>query len=122
MIIFLPISLNICFGLSKEPSYRDGSFEHPQDVFWLRNKKNNFLVHTLIWPALRALSGIYSITNWLSMRSVFGDILTFIDTPWYTLKFITSMVKSRFQFVKEHSSYVVVCTVRQRFLYMHKSF
>ena len=26
-IIFLPISLNICFGCSKEPSHRDGSFE-----------------------------------------------------------------------------------------------
>ena len=41
-IIFLSISLNMCFGCSKEPSYRDGSFEYPQHMFWLRNKKNNF--------------------------------------------------------------------------------
>ena len=27
----------------------DGSFEHPQHMFWLRNKKNNFQLHTLIW-------------------------------------------------------------------------
>ena len=40
--IFLPINFNICFGCSKEPSHLDGSFEHPQHMFWLRNKKLNF--------------------------------------------------------------------------------
>ena len=44
---FLPISFNICFGCSKEPSHLDGSFEYPQHMFWLRNKKINFLVRTL---------------------------------------------------------------------------
>ena len=39
----------MCFGCSKEPSHRDGSFEYPQHMFWLRNKKNNFQLHTLIW-------------------------------------------------------------------------
>ena len=48
-MIFLPISLNMCFGCSKEPSHRDGSFEYPQHMFWLRNKKNKFQLHTLIW-------------------------------------------------------------------------
>ena len=48
-IIFLSISLNMCFGCSKEPSHRDGSFEYPQHMFWLRNKKNNFQLRTLIW-------------------------------------------------------------------------
>ena len=38
--IFLP-SFNICFECSKD------SFEYPQHMFWLRNKKINFLVHTL---------------------------------------------------------------------------
>ena len=47
-IIFLSISLNICFGCSKEPSHGDGSFEYLQHMFWLRNKKNNFQLHTLI--------------------------------------------------------------------------
>ena len=32
----------MCFGCSKEPSHRDGSFEYPQHMFWLRNKNNNF--------------------------------------------------------------------------------
>ena len=44
--IFLPISFNICFGCSKEPSHRDGSFEYPQHMFWLRNKKVNFSLRT----------------------------------------------------------------------------
>ena len=42
VIIFLSVSLNICFGCSNEPSHRDGSFEYPQHMFSLRNKKNNF--------------------------------------------------------------------------------
>ena len=39
----------MCFGCSKEPSHRDGSFEYLQHMFWLRNKKNNFQLHTLIF-------------------------------------------------------------------------
>ena len=39
----------MCFGCSKEQSHRDGAFEYPQHMFWLRNKKNNFQLHTLIW-------------------------------------------------------------------------
>ena len=38
----------MCLGCSKEPSHRDGSFEYPQHMFWLRNKKNNFQLCTLI--------------------------------------------------------------------------
>ena len=49
------------FGCSKEPSHPNGSFEYPQHMFWLRNKKNNFLLHTLIWePALGLELGIIS--------------------------------------------------------------
>ena len=39
----------MCFGCSKEPSHRDGSFEYPKHMFWLRNKNNNFQIRTLIW-------------------------------------------------------------------------
>ena len=39
MNIFLSINFDMCFGCSKEPSHRDGSFEYPQHMFWLRNKK-----------------------------------------------------------------------------------
>ena len=37
----------MCFRWPKEPSHRDGSFEYPQHMFWLRNKKTN-LLRTLI--------------------------------------------------------------------------
>ena len=40
--IFLLIGFIFCFGCSKEPSHRDGSFEYPQHMFWLRIKKNSF--------------------------------------------------------------------------------
>ena len=46
------------FGCSKEPSQSGGSFEHPQQLFWLRNKKNNFQLCNLIW------------------RPVFTDVIT----------------------------------------------
>ena len=39
----------MCFGCSKEPFSRDGSFEYPQPIFWLRNMKNNFQLPTLVW-------------------------------------------------------------------------
>ena len=46
----------MCFGCSKEPSQRDGSFGYLQHMFWLRNKKNNFQLHTLIWRTVEIFS------------------------------------------------------------------
>ena len=45
--IFLPINFSISFGCSKERSHRDSSFEYPQHMFWLRNKKIQFSLCTL---------------------------------------------------------------------------
>ena len=53
--------VNMCFGCSKEPSHRDGSFELPQHMFWLRNKKNNFQLHTLIWGPVQAVKGLMNL-------------------------------------------------------------
>ena len=39
----------MCFGCSKEPSHQDDSFEHPQHIVSLRNKKTNFQLHILNW-------------------------------------------------------------------------
>ena len=33
----------------KRPSHLDGSFDYPQHIFGLRNKKNNFQIRTLNW-------------------------------------------------------------------------
>ena len=38
VIIFLSISLNMCFGCSEEPSHRDIFFENLQHMFWSRNR------------------------------------------------------------------------------------
>ena len=51
----------MCFGCSKEPPHRDGSFEYPQHLFWLRNNKNNYELRTLVWvtdSGIRALTYI----------------------------------------------------------------
>ena len=61
---FSSIILDICFGFSKEPSHRDGSFEYPQHMFWLRNKKNNFQLRTLIWrPASDQVCSVERVTG-----------------------------------------------------------
>ena len=46
----LCINFNVCFGCSEETSHRGDSFEFPQHVFWLINKKNPhfFLLRTFI--------------------------------------------------------------------------
>ena len=52
----------MCFGSSKELSHREDSVEYPQHMFWLRNKKNNFQLHTLIW-GLNINQMVGSISN-----------------------------------------------------------
>ena len=51
--VFLSIKFNIHFGCSKEHSDRDGSFEYPQHMFCLKNKKINFQSQTLIKRSIR---------------------------------------------------------------------
>ena len=46
--ILLSISFNMCFGCSKELSHWDGSFENPQHMFQLRNKKTHYYA-LLLW-------------------------------------------------------------------------
>ena len=47
----------MCFVCSKEPSHGDGSFEYPQHMFWLRNKKINFS-NALLSGGLKSLINI----------------------------------------------------------------
>ena len=42
VIIFLSISFIVFSGCLKEQSHRDGSFEYPQHMFWLRYKEMKF--------------------------------------------------------------------------------
>ena len=72
-IIFLFINLYMCFGCSKELSHRDGSFEYPQHMFWLSNKKNNFLLHTLIWGPVGAFSGSKTVCNFAKIKLISSE-------------------------------------------------
>ena len=72
------------FWCSKEPSHLDGSFEYPQHMFWLRNKKNNFQLRTLIWGHdyifKRDISNTMAFGNGLTNKdNIFMDQA---DTIW----------------------------------------
>ena len=51
----------MCFGCSKEPSHRDGSFEYPQHMFWLRKK--NSVTHFYLGAWSGFLSSAFSSAN-----------------------------------------------------------
>ena len=62
----------MCFGCSKEPSRRDGSFKYPQHMFGFRTKKNNFQLRTLIWgPELFCV--IITYVRYSKFRSYIND-------------------------------------------------
>ena len=46
--VFLPISVNLCFGCSGEASHWDGSFEHPQYRFVLSVQRSRLIDAVLL--------------------------------------------------------------------------
>ena len=75
--ISLLINSNMCFVCSKEPSHWDGSFEYPQHMFWLSNKKDNFPVHTLIWRLAQTPK-----VSFLFRRPIYGTMQAFTYLLW----------------------------------------
>ena len=73
----------MCFGCSKEPSHRDGYFEYPQHMFWLRNKKNNFQLHTLIWGPGHGLTSMF-VTSFKPQNNVtLSNTITDVILQWH---------------------------------------
>ena len=58
-VVICALRVNICFGYSKEQSHLDGSFEYPQHMFFLRNKKITFSLNTKIMSCIH-ISKAYS--------------------------------------------------------------
>ena len=50
----------MCFGFSKEQSHPDDSFEYPQHMFWLRNKKIIFCYTLLTEVLIKKFSDFFS--------------------------------------------------------------
>ena len=48
-IFFLIFAQNIDFGYTLELPRRGGSNEYPQSMFWSKNKKNRYTVHTKVF-------------------------------------------------------------------------
>ena len=70
----------MCFGCPKEPSHGNGSFEYLQHMFWLRNKKNNFLFRTLNWGPVLIMKRHFCPENsepwsYCSLRSILLSII-----------------------------------------------
>ena len=76
----------MCFGCSKEPSYRDGLFEYPQHIFWLRNKKNNFQLRTLIWGPVSDCGNVQADLN---VRCAHMPTYTLCWIPAHIFNFIS---------------------------------
>ena len=67
--IFLPINFNLCFRCSKEPSHWDSSFEYPQHMFLLRNKKISFLLRSLNWSPVIYFGSLHVYCKYFGLRS-----------------------------------------------------
>ena len=85
-IIFLSISLNMCFGCSRESSHPDNSFECPQHMFGLRIKKNNFQLCTLT-----SEPGIPSNIKFQKFSCIYQKYLKQLKTPITQLKLDNSI-------------------------------
>ena len=81
----------MCFGCTKEPSHRDGSFEYPQHMFWFRNKKTGF--------QLLLSRGLYGkISNTLLKpqdKSAYWKTIFFITHPKHMLLVLKRTVSMR---------------------------
>ena len=51
------------FGCSKEPSHCDGSFEYPQNMFQLRNKKIDLLLYTLFRSTIKCVNDLMLVNR-----------------------------------------------------------
>ena len=48
------------------------TFEYPQLMFWLRNKKNNYQLHTLIWRPEYRLYRFETLMNLVATYDEYG--------------------------------------------------
>ena len=74
-IIFLSISFNICFGYSKEPSHRDGSFEYHNICFSWETRKIIFSDALYLGTWMSACVRL-NLSDWM-----YAQILTWSPKP-----------------------------------------
>ena len=88
----------MCFGCSKEPSHRAGSFEHPEHMFSLRNKKNNFQLRSLLsgghlyqylWSVCACNKIAFVLGSWcFTSTCLLPEWVAQID-KWHVVHFLT---------------------------------
>ena len=103
------------FWCPKEPSHRDGSFEYPQHMFWLRNKKNNFLLHTLNWgPGLHCSN--YFPLNFISkiQITIFNLITTQSPISAYMVIFVLFILPVFSLVLPFHNQYGFILSMKKQ--------
>ena len=64
----------------KTPSEYSVDFNRGFQGFSMANLEKGQDSDKIFWKKLRVIGSFYTITNWLSIRSAFRDILTFVDS------------------------------------------
>ena len=83
----------MCFGCSKEPSHRDGSFEYPQHMFWVRNKEKKIIFqYALLSGCLELRMTLHVILQLIIRKLIFCDILSGEETV--SLRYQTTVLAS----------------------------
>ena len=111
-IIFLTYQFKHVFGCSKEPSNRGGPSEYPQHMFWLRKKKNNFQLRTLIRGPVITIFPLKMFSCSLDSPNLFIDDLISISFVVYNSKFIQVLLLRASVYI----SLVVTCWERDDLL------
>ena len=94
----------MCFGSSKEPSLRDGYFEYPQGMFWLRNKKKMFSYALLSGGLRTSMTHLrrLELSSW-SLKFILYTMDGW-NYPWVELIF---MVLSLFEPLKFSCNFII---------------
>ena len=113
--IFLPMGFNICFGCSKEPSHWDDSFQYPQHMSWLRNKKIKFSFHTLNESPEPVLLLSYAVNSDCNGQTFYSLIAFNINmvcffTTWGIVSCPSKLNKTFFCLVNILDNFVCTCS------------
>ena len=82
----------MCFGYSKEPSHRDGSFEYPQHKFWLINKNLVYTVKLVLNGHSKRRKLVFKTDyRLMQVKSISAIFSTFIKLPFVFKTFVLSI-------------------------------
>ena len=100
-LFFLFLNQNICCGHSKEPSHRDGSFEHPKHMFKLIGKKI-FSILCSNWAYGVTLGKSRAAVIFPGLPSSFFPILNIRTVLWFARLTINALKRQHYNKTAEN--------------------